>query len=204
MKRSAGVTWWAVLLMLGGVGTGLASALSLSSGPRSLEAIERRMTQQFDAMPTGTGEGQFSPERVAKLRSRFSAIIGELREVMSSPAVYVSTLLTALLGLAGFIAGLGLWWLKGWGRLLAICQAGCAIPLGFVRMMGSPQRQISESVMQLTQGLLEPAAQEQMRQAMQTGQTIGQVANVALLLVWNGLLIWFLNRASVKAQFQSP
>ena len=202
MKRSAGVTWWAVLLMLGGVGTGLASILSLSGGPRSLDAIEQRMTQQLDALPTGTGQGQLSPEKVTELRTRFSTILRELRGVMSSPTVYVSTVLALLLGLAGLVAGIGLWRLQGWGRWLAICQAGCAVPLGLVRMLGSPQRQISEAVLQLTQGLLDPAAQERMRHAMQIGQVIGQAANVALLLAWNGLLIWFVNRAGVKAQFQ--
>lgn len=198
MKRSVGVTVWAVLLIVAGLlGVG-GSLYSLAAGPRSLETMAERM-RQLEALPQGTGQGQIPPEAMAKLHQQFEGLMREMREVMDSPIVRTSALLAALLGLAALAAGIGFFSLKGWARTVAIWQAGLSIPFGLYLAWFSPQGRLSGMFVRFYEGLGDPAALAGMRQM----QAIGQWLYVGILLVWNGLLIWFLVRESVKAQFVS-
>lgn len=201
MKRSGGVTAVAIVMMLAGVLTGVGALMSLSAGPRALDALDQRM-QQLETLPSGTAQGQMSPERVAQLRQRLQEITQELRAVLESPAVRISTFLAALMGIAAFIAGLGVLLLQGWARTLAIFQAGLSIPLGLFAAMYSPQQRLSQAMLRFYEGLVDPATQQHLQQTMALGQTIGQWVGIITLLAWNGFLIWFFSRASVKAQFQ--
>ena len=198
MKRSVGVTVWAVLLIIAGALTGMAATFSSLTSGQSLDAMAQSM-KRLDALPTGTGEGQIPPEQLADIRQRADALMREMETVIRSPVVHVSTSLAGLLGLAALLAGIGLFSLKGWARTLAIWQAGLSIILGLFTMLLSPQRRLSEATLQLFEGFLNPDAQGM----IQTGQAVGQWLGVLFLLVWNGLLIWYCSRPSVKAQFLS-
>lgn len=200
MKRSVGVTVWAVLLILAGVVTGGIAIVSLSAGPRALDQLSERM-KQLEAMPTGTAQGQIPPEQLEGVRRQFEAFMGEAHEVITSPGVRVSTTLSALLAIAAVLAGVGFFLLKGWARTVAIWQAGLSIPLGLYAAWFSPQQKLSGMMLRMYEGFMDPATLERLRQTMQTGQTIGQWLHVVMLLAWNGLLIWFLLRESVTAQF---
>ncbi len=203
MRRSGGVTAVAIVLMLAGILTGGGAVMSLSTGPRVLGALDQRM-KQLETLPTGTGQGQITPEQLTKLRQRLQEVTQELRAVMESPAVRISTLLAALMGIAAFMAGLGVLLLKGWARTLAIYQAGLSIPLGLFAAMSSPQQRLSQAMLRFYEGLVDPATQQHLQQTMALGQTIGQWVGIIGLLAWNGFLIWFFTRASVKLQFQRP
>jgi hypothetical protein len=100
------------------------------------------------------------------------------------------------LSLVALAVGIGLLTGQWWAPQVVVWQAGCFLALRMATIFVSPERGINEAVLQL----LDPNT----LQMMQTGQTIGQWLGLILLLVWNGLLIWFLNRASVKAQFHNP
>ena len=202
MKRSVGVTVWAILLILAGILTGGAAIMSLSAGPRALDQLSEQM-KQLEAMPTGTAQGQIPPEQLEMVRRQFEAFMGEAREAITSPGVRVSTTLSALLAIAAVLAGIGFFSLKGWARTVAIWQAGLSIPLGLYAAWFSPQQKLAGMMLRMYEGLMDPATMERMRQTMQAGQTVGQWLHVVILLAWNGLLIWFLLRASVKAQFVS-
>lgn len=198
MKRSVGVTVWAVLLIIAGALTGLAATFSSLTRGQSLDAMAQSM-KRLDTLPTGTGEGQITPEQLAYIRQRADALMREMAEVIRSPVVHVSTLLAGLLGLAALIAGIGLFSLKGWARALAIWQAGFSLLLGLFTMLFSTQRRLSEATLQLFEGFIDPDTQGM----IQTGQAVGQWLGVLFLLVWNGLIIWYFSRPSVKAQFLS-
>ena len=195
MKRSRGVTVWAVLLIIAGALTGTIATFSSVMRGQSLEAMAQSM-KRLDALPTGTGEGQVTPEQLAHIRQRAEALRREVEAVNRSPIVHVMTWLAGLLGLAALIAGIGLFSLKGWARILAIWQAGLSILHGLFTMLCSPQRRLSEAALQTFEGLIDPGAQGM----IQTGQAVGQWLGVLFLLVWNGLIIWSFTRPSVKAQ----
>lgn len=198
MKRSVGVTVWAVLLILAGILTGGAAIVSLSAGPRALDQLNEQM-RRLEAMPTGMAQGQIPPEQLETMRQQFGAFVREAGEVIISPSVRVSTMLSALFAIAAVIAGVGFFLLKGWARTLAIWQAGLSIPFGLYAAWYSPQHKLSDITLRFYAGLVDPATMERIRQM----QAIGQWLYVGILLVWNGLLIWFLLRESVKAQFVS-
>jgi hypothetical protein len=83
---------------------------------------------------------------------------------------------------------------------LAVWQAGVLIPLNawlallVVPVYGS----IKGLVEALPVGLLRPAQAELLVQ----GVAVAWWGGFVITLAWNGLIIWFFNRASVKAQFQ--
>ncbi len=92
MKRSVGVTVWALLLIVGG---GLAVMWPVG----------------FFSVGNPMGKG----------------VRGLLMELIPW--------LHGLLGLAALVAGIGLLMLKGWARVLTICQAALSIVVGLVSQM---------------------------------------------------------------------
>ena len=200
MKRSVGVTVWAVLLIIAGLLGMVGATVSLSMGQRSLE----RLTQSVERLKTippqgGTEAGQVPPEQLAQLRVRLEGLVQQVRKATESPVVRTTTALAALLSLAALAAGIGLFFLKRWARTAAMWQAGCSIALGLFVTLFSPQRELTEATLRVYEGLIDPQAQ----QMMHTGQTIGQWLGLLVLLVWNGFILWYFIRPSVKAQFLS-
>lgn len=196
MKRSVGVTVWAVLLILAGVVGAFGAIVSLSMGQRSLDQLTQSV-ERLKTLPTGTEEGQIPPEQLAQLRVRLEGLVQEVRKATESPLVRTTTALAALLSLVAFAAGIGLLGLHAWARQAVIWQASCSLVLGVFVTFISPQRRLAEAALQVYEGVLDPKAQ----QMMQTGQTIGQWLGLILLLVWNGLIIWYFSRPTVKGQF---
>ena len=202
MKRSGGLTVLAVLLMLAGAVMGVGSLLSFSRGLHALDVMESRVTQQLDRLPTGTGPRQITPAQFEQLRQGFQEILRESRKILTSSTVRTTTLLSALLGIAAVIAGIGLVLLRGWARTLALWQACGSIPLGLFTVWWSPQQQLSQVVLRSYQRLADPATLESLRRSVQNSQVAGQWVGTVALLAWNGLILWCLTRASVKAQCQ--
>ncbi len=202
-KRSAGVTVWAVLLILAG-GLSLAGSVisSAVSGVMQQGGLEQRFQEMETQLVQAKGpDGQpLSPEQQAELRERLKAMQEKMAEFFSSPMMKFTTVLHGLLGLAALIAGIGLLMLKGWARFLTVWQAIGAIVVGlFAQMtMHAWQQEVLQSIVA---GAPNAAQQEAMQKMMQTAQVFGLGLGIVLLVGWNGLLIWFFNRASVKAQF---
>jgi len=198
MKRSVGVTVWAVLLIIAGLLGTVGATVSLSMGQRSLDRLTQSV-EQMKSLPIGTEAGQVPPERMAQLRVRLEGLVQQVRKATESPVVRTTTALAALLSLAALAAGIGLFFLKRWARTAAMWQAGCSIALGLFVTLFSPQRELTEATLRVYEGLIDPQAQ----QMMHTGQTIGQWLGLLVLLVWNGFILWYFIRPSVKAQFLS-
>lgn len=205
-QRSTGVMVWAVLLILGGglalAGSVVSSAISGAMGQGVMEERFRQLDDQLSQVKGADGQ-PMPPEKAAELRAQFQRMRAKMTAFFESPAVRLITWLHGLLGLAALIAGIGLLMLKGWARVLTIWQAVLAIAVGLVSqmMMHVWQREIVQSI---TAGAAtNPAQQEVMQRMLQVAQTFGLGLGIVLLVAWNGLLIWFFNRASVKAQFQS-
>lgn len=205
MTRSTGVTVWAVLLILSG-GLSLAGSVvsSAVSGAMQGGALEERFRQLEGQLAQAKGaDGQtLPPEKVAEMRAQFQRMRDKMTAFFASPTMHMMTWLHGLLGLAALVAGIGLLMLKGWARMLTVGQAAAAIAAGLASqmLMHSWQRDMLQSLTTAAGG---PAQQEAMQQTLQTAQMFGLGMGIVLLLAWNGLLIWFFNRASVKAQFQA-
>ena len=202
MRRSVGVTVWAILLIVAGCVTGLSALASLSAGPRTLDALDARIAQ-LETAPTGTGQGQIPPERLEQMRRQLAQFTTEVRALTNSPTVRIVALLRTLLGAAGLAAGIGILFVRDWARLLALVQAGVSIPLGVWAMSLPLQHRLAEAMLRLYEVTLDPASLTRVRHMIRMGETIGQWSGVLALLVWNGLILWFFTRASVKAQFKS-
>ena len=198
MKRSVGVTVWAVLLILSGVFGAIGATISLSTAEHSLEQISQSI-ERLKTVPTGTEPGQLPPERVTQLQERLERLMEEVRKATESPLVKTTTMLAGVLSVLALCAGIGLLASQGWARSIAIWQAACSIVFGVIVMCVSPQRRLAEVAMGVYEGLMDPKAQ----QMMHIGHVVGQWLGLLLLLVWNGLIIWYFNRPSVKALFSS-
>ncbi len=203
-KRSTGVTVWAVLLIIGG---GLALVGSVASsvvgGAMRHGVLEERFRQlEAELSRSGGPDGQaLPPEQAAQLRDGLRQMREKIQAFFSSPQVQMLTGVNSVLGLAALIAGIGLLLLNGWARVLAIWQAAGSIVAGVASqlLMHVWQKEMLQSLMAGAGG---SAQQEAARQAIHAAQTLGFGLGVVFLCAWNGLIIWFFSRASVKAQFQ--
>ncbi len=199
MKRSVGVTVWAVLLIIAGLLGTVGAIVSLSMGQRSLDQLTQSV-ERLKTLPTGIEEGQIPPEQLAPLRVRLEGLVQQVRKATESPIVRTTTALASLLSLVALAAGIGLFFLKRWARTAAMWQAGCSVVLALFVTWFSPQRELTDATLRVYEGLIDSKAQ----QMMQTGQAIGQWLGLILLVAWNGLLIWYCSRPTVKAYFGSP
>jgi hypothetical protein len=205
MKRSTGVTVWAVLLILGGgfslFGSVVSSALSGAMRGGAMEEQFRTLDAQLSQAKGADGQ-VLPPEQVTKLRDQLQQMRAKMEQFFTSPLMQVLTGAHGLVGLAALVAGIGLLLLKGWARSLAIGQAIGATVVGLCSqlVMHGWQQDVLQSM--VSSAGTEPAQQQAMQQMMGTAQTFGLGLGIVLLLAWNGVLIWFLNRPSVKAQFQ--
>ncbi len=205
MTRSTGVTVWAVSLILGG-GLALAGSVvsSAVSGAMRQGVLEERFRQLDAQLSQAKGpDGQpLPPEKAAQLRQQLEQMRAKMTEFFESPAVRMTTWLHGVLGLAALIAGIGLLMLKGWARVLTIWQAVLSMAAGLVSqiMMHGWQQEMLQSIM--SSAATEPAQQRAMQQMVGAAQTFGLGVGILLLVGWNGALIWFFSRSSVKAQFE--
>ena len=200
MKRPVGITVWAVLLVLSGLLSGLLAFASLSAGPQALDRL-RVSLSNLEQLPTGAGEERMTPEQATELRRRGEALVQELGAVMESPQARGGVWLGLILAVAALSAGIGLFLLQAWGARLAVWQALLAIQLGLFAMISSPQRRIMSAMLEFYEGMGNAEAFSELQRMMQAGQTIGEWAGILWLLAWNGLVIWYFNRTSVKAIF---
>ncbi len=204
MRRSTGVTVWAVLLILGG-GLSLAGSVvsSVVSGAMRGGAMEERFRQLDDQLShiKGTDGQPMPPEKVAEMRAKLQQMRVKMEQFFTSPRMQMLTGAHGIVGLAALVAGIGVLLLKGWARSLAIGQAIGALVVGLCSqlLMHGWQQEMMQS---FAIGAVDPAQQQAMQQAFQIAQTVGLGLGIVFLLAWNGLLLWFFNRASVKAQFQ--
>ena len=66
----------------------------------------------------------------------------------------------------------------------------------------SVQKAMQTMVLDLAGGTMPLSLQLQMRQSMVLAQTIGQWVGALFVIGWNGFLIWFVTRPSVKEECQ--
>ena len=205
VKRSTGVTVIAILLILGGGLESLASALSLALGPSLIARQREQMAAALDRLEQEGQGGQASPERVqrvAEIRQffeRFERTVQTSDGAARSLAAKAIGSLSGLLGIVALTAGIGILLLKGWARFLVIWQAGLSILCAIGTALWGYAVSLS-AVEGLRAIGVAPGMQEM---SLARGAAIGTVAMLLLpSLAWNGLLLWFFNRPSVKAQFQ--
>ena len=202
-QRSTGVMVWAVLLILGGVlalvGSVVSSAVSGAMRGGMMEQRFRQLDEQIGQAKGADGQ-PMPPEKMAHLREQLQQMRAKMQDFFTSPVVQALTWIHGLLGLAALIAGIGLLMLKGWARVLVMWQAALSVAAGLASqlIMHGWQHQMLQSIM--SGAATEPAQQQAMEQMVRAAQTFGLGLGIALLVAWNGLLIWFFNRAPVKAQ----
>ena len=204
MKRSVGVTAWTVLFITFGLFGVAGSVVSLFVTPNLLRSSEQQMAE-LDSTPTTADPGVFgldqkrSDEETAKLRAQVQTIIREathgshvMREYLTSPRMQIGMVVSGLLSLAMGVGGIGMWSLKSWARTLVLWQAGLSIIRMVVGLL------MPFSIPELST-FTDPA----MQRTMEVWRVIGAGLRLITGLTWNGLILWFFNRASVKAQFVS-
>ena len=201
MKRSGGLTVASVLLIVAGLLASWAALVPALVGPQlvQLGRIEEHV-ETFFSMAT-QGPRQLPPEQMEKLRTMFRRAMEDIRVHLADPAVRLSYLLAGLISLAACVAGVGMLMLNAWARRLAVWQAACAIPATAWSMAlawAFQQRLVGLASELVT----DPVAQVQIQQVAQMARAAGFGSNLVVALAWNGTIIWFLSRASVKAQFQ--
>ena len=210
MTRSKGVTGFAIFLLLAGAFMIIGNAVTLLTGPQSA----RRLEQQAEALEArreatlGQAQEQSAKaEDVARAREQFDKLVAAMhtmastaRQAYQRPVVMAISGLGALLGVAAFAAGLGLLRLREWARRLILWQAALSIPIGLWSMavLAPFYHHMRQSMLELVSTLGVPAQTQDM---VQTGQIIGQWLGILLLVGWNGFVIWWFRRPSVKAQF---
>lgn len=197
MKRSGDVTVVAILLILaGGVGV-VVTSISSTAGPKVFEAQLQQAEAQLSRVSTGTGEGQAPAGQVEAARRSLQKIRGEILPMLSSPTTRCLNGVGVALSAAACVAGVGILLLQGWARQLITWQAALSIPFTvWSSMVASAfQQRLSNELLDLTAN---PSMQP-FQQAVQIGQWIG----IAMVIAWNGFIIWFFHRAAVKAQLKS-
>ena len=202
MKRSGGVTAVGIVLIVAGIFSTIGPLISLAIGPQMVDANIAQMKQGLERLPTGDQAGQISDEKKAKIMTNVDQVGQEIRTMMEAPIIKIATLLKAVLGAFALIGGIGILLLQGWARKLIVVQAGSSIVLGLWELWLSPQRQIAERFVAAMADLVPSAALASLRETMVLGQTVGLGLGLALLLTWNGFIIWFFTRPSTKAQFR--
>ena len=192
---------WGVVLIVAGVITTVGPLLSFAIGPRMVDANLTQMKVGLQQLPVGEGAGHLTAENKTKIMTKIDEIGQEIHRMLKSPVIQIATLLKAVFGAMALAAGIGILLLQGWARHLVIFQACGSMVLGLWELSISPQRQIAERFVSALSDLVPPAAIVSLHDTMVTGQSIGLGVGFALLLAWNGVVIWFFNRQSVKAQF---
>lgn len=193
-----------MLLIISGTLGLITATFYLSMGERLVSMGERTVEQSLERINTLLSDsepGQISPEQQALLQEGLAflqaelAVLEAVRTTMRSPLRQMFSVLAALLSLVALVAGVGLLTRQRWAPQVVVWQAGCSFMLRLSTIFVSPERGMNEAVLQM----LDPNSQEMVM--LQTSQTIGQWLGWILLLVWNGLIIWYFTRPSIKAQF---
>lgn len=200
--RSTGVTVLAVVLILAGGLSAVGAMMSLTLGGRQLDRMVTLINQQLDRVPIGTGPGRAAKEQVDTIRQEVSERFVALRRLMESKRMRAAYLAQIALGLAACLGGIGLWRRRPWSSRLITWQAVLSVGFGVWWLLASPLAAFQREMIQFMFNLLERAAplstQMQMRQAIEMSQTAGRWGGLLWIGLWNGFLIWFVNRPSVK------
>ncbi len=208
-RRSGGVTAWAVLFIMFGLLNAAGSALMLVCAPPFFQAMEQSIQQRLADLereqapiqdPEVAADAEASHARLRQSLASAANSLRRTRDILLSPRMVAMTQFTLLLNIVMLIAGIGLLRLAPWARLLAVGQAVFALILLMI-VLGAHHP--PDLTLQVASDMArEPAAQERLRQQIQLGESLGKAWSLFTGVAWNGLILWFFNRASVKAQFQ--
>ena len=181
MRRSIGLRIVPLLLILGGVGAAFSStqAASWRWSAGQMAQLEARVASVVaEAKTKGFPEQDIARweqtrQQYANQREQ-SEHLAQAADVMSANDVPLN-----ILAVLGGVAGIGMFLLKTWARLLAIWQAAASLVI------------VPLLTFYRGQSLSDPS--------MKVWLTLG----IALGIAWYVFVLWFLNRSSVKEQFQT-
>lgn len=186
--RSIGLRIVPLLLILWGVGALLSSTQAAfwrwSAG--QMAQLEARVANAVaEAKTKGFPEQDIT--RWEQMRQQYATQREQYEQLaQAADAMRADAVPLNILALLGVVAGIGMFLLKPWARLLAIGQATASliiIPLSvFYRGRVVMERHLS---------MIEPSRQ------------VGIQLGIALAIAWSVFVLWFLNRSSVKEQFQA-
>ena len=211
MKRSGGVTAFAILFIIFGLLTAVGALFSFVMGPTvtarfgqtvtrlenledRLRKVERKAEQEGVAAEDLAEQRQKVEQSIQVVRDMALA----MRETLGSPTAMGLNLVNLCLGLAAFIAGIGILMLKGWARSLIVWQAALsivAVVVALVAFSGAQDKIVELQAQMVGEG------QQEFWQMGRTMGGVGQGIGLVWIVAWNGLVLRFFNRPSVKAQF---
>ena len=206
-NRSKGVTVLAVVLILAGGFSAVGALASLTIGGHQLDRVVSVINFQLDRVPIGTGAGQLPKEQLDTIRREIEERFTGLRRLMESRRMRAAHLAQMALGLGACVGGVGLWRRRAWSSRLITWQAALSIAFGVWWLLASPlvayQREMTEFMFSLLERAAPLTTQMQMRRMIEMSQMAGLWGGVLGVGLWNGFLIWFINRSSVRAEFVS-
>ena len=200
MARSSGIKVIAVLLVLGGIFGGYTN-VSLLVGA-SDEQVRAQVELQLGQLKVGTGPGQVPPERVEEIRGWFLRLIEEWHGLLRLPSVQTAFVLSSLLDLAAIVGGIGLFMMARWAWAVSAWQAGLSIAFAIWANvpLAAALRRLGDVIAGIVGGLSGSSGEVQSVVGMV--ETTLLWTNALCAISWNGFVLWWLTRASVRAHFQ--
>ena len=142
-------------------------------------------------------------QQAERLKHMLQNMAQDYARFLESRFMQVMAVFSGAVGLLTLVAAVGLWWLCEWARRLSIAQAVASICLQVFWLWQAPSQGWQPAGVQLLLDVLkDPAHHAQMQHMLQAVQLVGEWLGVICVLVWNGFVMWFFCRVSVKAQFQ--
>ena len=199
MKRSRGVTAMAILFILWG-GLGVAGTVMT---PWLRDMQERQMTQEMDSFrqTLSKAKGEKEAAQNQKIMRAAEEMFQATKAYSDSPAmIFIYSLLSPLL----LIGGIGVLRLKAWGRVMVLWTVGASLVEKFwFTIAAAPLREKAHGLTFYgMSGTLDPASEKNFLRMVEIAQAADPWIGFLIPLAWSGFVIWFFNRASVKAQFQ--
>jgi len=221
MKRSIGVTIFAVLFMISGA-FGLLGRLGyVMVGPRMMDVAQVMAEKKLGKAEAdleevenlqaagGLDERQVATflellKRRVELRKRFLVVFNMFRPHLQGPDMRASMALGGAIAVLTLISGGGIFLLKHWGRWLVFWNAGLSVVAliwGFVVWLP-----ISIEVGSDAMDVMLPGPQDRahmMAEWMADSFFYMELGRgIIFPLAWLGFIVWFFNRRTVKEQFK--
>ena len=199
MKRSKGVTFFAILIILGS----LASMRSISREFESLRSGEGLSTKYTRAVDRMLARRNLSPEESEQKRQAFKHLMTQYESAHPSERMNerLQFGIAFALSLLALTAGIGLLIMKPWAPKLTQWHAGLSILFTLWAVLTFSSHQ--PLVIELVRLLPEVTGDEGRTERLVNVVRYNAMTMYFISVSWNILVLWFFQRPKTKAQFQA-